>query len=273
MASGDEREYVLGTNRDELVRLGFQHRVWSRYAFDLWERAGFTRGQTILDLGCGPGYTSVDLAHITGPDGRVIAIDVSENFITHLNTLRQANEAVNIDARVCSAEQLDLEPNSVDRAYARWLLCFVADPQTVVANVAKALRPGGVFAVQDYYNYKAITLAPESRAFRRMIQAVDASWRKPGGDPDICTRLPTILADCGLKIREVKPLVRMGQPGSLIWQWPETFFRIFGPALVEKGEITEEERRAFDADWEEHSKNPNAFFATPPMCDIIAVKS
>ncbi|MGB2987712.1 MAG: hypothetical protein WBE26_17740 [Phycisphaerae bacterium] len=41
MSSGDQSEYLLGTHAEELERLGFQHRVWAREAFDLWERAGF----------------------------------------------------------------------------------------------------------------------------------------------------------------------------------------------------------------------------------------
>jgi SAM-dependent methyltransferase len=64
MTTHDEREYVLGTNDEELARLGFQHRVWGEQAFALWERAGFAPGQTILDAGCGPGFATLDLARL-----------------------------------------------------------------------------------------------------------------------------------------------------------------------------------------------------------------
>jgi hypothetical protein len=39
MTTHDEREYVLGTNDEELARLGFQHRVWGEHAFALWDHA------------------------------------------------------------------------------------------------------------------------------------------------------------------------------------------------------------------------------------------
>src|SRR5262245_18058264 len=74
----DEQEYVLGTNRDELVRLGLQHQLWARYAADAWERAGFGPGKKLLDVGCGPGYASLDLAALVGTRGHVHAIDISE---------------------------------------------------------------------------------------------------------------------------------------------------------------------------------------------------
>ena len=46
----NQNEYILGTDPEELQRLGFQHRVWSKDAFALWERAGIGQGQRILDL-------------------------------------------------------------------------------------------------------------------------------------------------------------------------------------------------------------------------------
>src|SRR6266513_624084 len=58
MTAAAERDYVLGTHDDEVARLGLQHRVWRPRALDAWRRAQFTRGQTILDIGCGPGYAS-----------------------------------------------------------------------------------------------------------------------------------------------------------------------------------------------------------------------
>ena len=57
-----ERDYVLGTHDEESARLLLQHRVWRPRALDAWRRAGFTVGQTLLDLGCGPGHAAVDPA-------------------------------------------------------------------------------------------------------------------------------------------------------------------------------------------------------------------
>src|SRR5262245_48840980 len=63
-------DYVLGTRDDEVARLLLQHRVWRPRALDAWRRAGFTTGDTIIDVGAGPGHASVDLAQIVGPAGR-----------------------------------------------------------------------------------------------------------------------------------------------------------------------------------------------------------
>ena len=55
-----EHEYVLGTDRAELERLGLQHQLWSEHAPRAWERAGFQRGMKLLDVGCGPGFATFD---------------------------------------------------------------------------------------------------------------------------------------------------------------------------------------------------------------------
>src|SRR6266700_5014628 len=70
-----ERDYVLGTHDEELMRLGLQHRVWRPVVLDCWQRAGITVGKRVLDLGAGPGYATIDLAEIVGSGGEVVALD------------------------------------------------------------------------------------------------------------------------------------------------------------------------------------------------------
>ncbi len=96
----DEREYALGTNAAEIVRLGVQHRLQAASAIALWERANIRAGQTVLDLGCGPGYTSADLAGIVTSSGKVVAIDQSALFIEHLKRRQELLGDTTIDARV-----------------------------------------------------------------------------------------------------------------------------------------------------------------------------
>src|SRR2546421_1314466 len=90
-------DYVLGTGADESVRLGLQHRLWSAATHLLWERAGIQPGQTVLDLGCGPGHAALDLAQIVGPTGRVIAIDESASFLKQVHDQALARKQLHID--------------------------------------------------------------------------------------------------------------------------------------------------------------------------------
>jgi len=272
MEGRDHREYALGTHDAEIVRLGVQHRLWSAAAFALWERAGIRAGHTVLDVGCGPGYTSRDLAGIAGPTGKVVAIDESARFIAHLEGRPRRPSEAAIEPRIGDVQRLELEPGSVDAAYERWVLCFVKDAEAVVRGVARALRPGGVFAIQDYVHYEGILLAPESGPFRHFVRVVADAWRDHGGDTEIGQRLPALLARHGLDPVEISPLHRVARPRSPLWTWPTVFIETYGPRLVEEGRLTAAEHEALVEDWDAHSRDPGAFFVSPPMVEIVAVK-
>jgi SAM-dependent methyltransferase len=270
--SAQEREYVLGTGDAELARLGFQHQVWAAPTAAAWERAGFGPGQRILDVGCGPGYATFDLANLVGPGGRVVAVDVSERFVGYLDAERRRRGVEQIETRAEDLETLSVPESSVDGAFARWVLCFVRDPRGVVERVARSLRPGGAFTVMDYCHYQSFTVAPRSAAIERVVGAVAQSFRRHGGNPDVGLDVPAFMRQAGLEVRTLRPLVRVARPGSALWEWPATFFANYLPALVRMGEITDGERRAFERDWEDRTRSPDAFLLSPPMVEVVGVR-
>ncbi len=266
-------EYILGTDEAELRRLGLQHRLWSAEAYSAWERAGFGKGHTILDVGCGPGFATIDLALLVGEAGRVIAVDESDRYVEWLKARARLNGLSNVEATTGDVQRLGVATASVDGAYARWVMCFVANPEAVIAGVARALRPGGVFVVQDYFNYRAVTLAPRSEIFSKVIAATNTSWKMRGGDPDIASHLPGMMRRHGLRVREIRPHLRVARPGSLLWQWPETFFRNFIPRLIEMDLLSPGDLEAYERDWAARSADPDTFFSTPPVYDVIAERT
>ena len=265
-----EEPYLLGTDPEEGRRLETQHRLWSREAHDLWDRAGFGPGDRLLDLGCGPGFAAVELAQRVGASGHVLTIDESPRFIETL--VREAGRCglSHLAARVERVEALRLEPGSLDGAFARWLFCFLPDPAPVIERVVSGLRPGGRFVVWDYLNYQATKLYPPSPAFERVVAAVPESWRRTGGDLNVGERLPGLLAEAGCRVLDLVPIVRVARPGTAFWEWPTGFFFRHVPRLVEGGLLTETERCAFEAEWHVREQDPGAFLSAPPMLGIIA---
>jgi ubiquinone/menaquinone biosynthesis C-methylase UbiE len=279
-------EYVLGTDASELWRLGFQHRLWSAAAHDAWAKARIAPGQSILDVGCGPGYAAFDLAFIAGPNGRVVGVDESAPFIAHLNDAARSRPAPTITAHVgdvqhidevlCRAADAAHGPSPIatfDLAYARWVLCFVKDPEAVVHAVARLLKPGGRFVVQDYFDYEHMTLAPKRPEFSKIIDAVARSWRARGGNPDLVGILPALMSRAGLKVTHLDSHSRIARPGTTIWNWPTTFWESFVPRLVQMGEITQPDADAFFACWREVSDDPNVFMMLPPVFDVVGEKA
>jgi ubiquinone/menaquinone biosynthesis C-methylase UbiE len=102
-------------------------------------------GDTVLDLGCGPGTFTLDLARRVGPDGHVIAVDLQPLM---LDRLRKKAERGGLLPRIrlhpCSAQSLKLEPDMLaDFALAFWMVHEVPDPERFLRQVYEAVRPDG----------------------------------------------------------------------------------------------------------------------------------
>jgi len=285
MASGESsgaQEYVLGTGADELARLAFQHRLWADAAHGAWRRAGIGPGQRALDVGCGPGFASFDLAELVGAAGRITSIDESAGFVEHLRQQAAARGLGQLAGHVGDVQKLADHPGVAgsgpfDLAYIRWVLCFVTSPESVVRDVARVLRPGGRLVVHDYFNYGAMGIAPHGTAFAalydRVVAATAASWRGRGGDPDVVGRLPAMCEGSGLKVTDIRPHQRIARPGETMFHWISTWWRNYVPKLAEMGAISTADRDAFFPGWEAFERSSGAWALCPCVFEVQAVKA
>jgi len=267
-----EREYILGTDRDELERLGLQHQAWVAQAYSIFARAGFREGDTLIDLGCGPGFTSIELARVVGPRGRVIARDESTRFLDFLRGESARAGLAQIEPSSGRVEDLDLPQASLDGAYARWLFCWLPDPGAALARVAEALKPGAAIAIQDYLDWGGMKLLPPSEVLDEAVLACMASWREGGSRIDVGEDLPALAQDCGLHVESFLPVARVGVVGSLEWRWLGTFFATYLPKLVERGSYGEGEFAAFRAEWEARTAQGTSRCYAPLMFDAVLRK-
>ncbi len=265
---GPDNEYLLGSDPEELERLRFQDEVWAAETESLIARAGFTAGAHILDLGAGPGLTTQRLAKAVTPGGRVTAIERSQRFVQVIESTGRED----ITALHCEVQEIPLDDASVDGAFARWLLCFIGDPTPVVREVARVIRPGGRFAVMDYYNYLGIALQPPSRRFKRTFEAVYQSFKNHGGDLDVGGKLPSVLQQSGFELCDLIPIHRAARPGSGPWRWVTQFQTLYLPQVLDEGLISRQELDEFRKEWAKQTPESGAFFCTPPMIGIVAVR-
>lgn len=267
-------EYVLGTGADELARLALQNRIWSDTTVAAWRRAALRLGQRALDVGCGPGYASFDLANLVSPTGAVVGVDESRAFVDDANEMARARRVSHFEARVGDVQRLEdvLRPaERFDFAYARWVLCFVADPDAVVAGVAAALTPGARFVVHDYFNYETMTMAPRRRSHDLAVAATSRAWRAAGGDPDVGGRLPAMFEAHGLQLDEVRAHVRIARGGESMFAWPDTWWRTFAPKLVAMGELAQADCDELITDLERVAAG-EGFLQCPPVYEFVATK-
>ena len=267
-----DKDYVLGTHDEEISRLGLQHRVWRPRALDAWRRAGFTVGQTLLDVGCGPGHASLDLAEIVGPSGRVLAIDRSRRFLDALEAVRLQRGLDHITTLEVDLDEGTLPAVEADGAWARWVFAFVKHPRDLLARVGGALKPGGVLVVHEYFDYSTWRLAPRCAEIEEFVSVVMESWRANGGEPDIALNLPLWLEELGFQTESLRPIVDVVSPSNYAWQWPKSFIEVGLRRLVELGHLSADRASAISQAFAAREAAPHTLMITPAVLEIIAIR-
>ncbi len=267
-----DKDYVLGTHDEEITRLGLQHRVWLPRASAAWRRAGFRAGKTIVDLGCGPGWATVDLAGIVGPKGRAIGLDRSRRFLDAAEARARALELSNTEFHEVDLDTQPLPVKNADGVWTRWVYSFVREPRAVLAKAAAALKPGGVMVMLEYVDYRTWRLSPRRPEFEQFVQEVMASWIENGGEPDIAMVLPHWLEELGFEVRELHPIIEAVRPQDFLFEWPQAFVDVGLQRLVDLGRVSTAQADGMRRAYRESQATPGAFQTTPTVMEIIAVK-
>lgn len=267
----ENEAYILGTDEEELFRLGVQHQVWAEEAQHGWRLANFKTGQTLLDLGCGPGYCTKELAFIVGDKGKVLGIDKSAGFISFLETVASKYN-LSIEAIHSDFDHMTLEPLSLDGMYCRWALAWIPNPNEILQKVVAALRPGGKMVIQEYYDWSLLQTVPKKEALSKAIAMALKSFKDTDNEVDIGRHLPALLPELGMKVIGFRPMSKIATPENGIWQWPKTFFQSYFPRLVAQNYLTEEEVRVALRELEELERVPGASICTCLMVEVIAEK-
>ncbi|HWE45405.1 MAG TPA: methyltransferase domain-containing protein [Caulobacteraceae bacterium] len=271
-AAAQDRSYLLGTHDQEIERLGLQHRVWRPKVLEAWRRAGITVGSAVVDAGAGPGWATLDLAEIVGPEGRVHALERSERFLAHLEGALATRRLGNVSAANLDLVTDPLPASGVDAFWIRWVLAFVGDAETVLKKLAATLKPGGVAVIHEYLDYDVWGFAPRRPALEAFRKFKMDDWRQAGGEPDIGRSLPDLLPRCGLKIRELRPMVEAVRPGDFFWQWPRAFLDTYPQHLADEGKVDQAFADRVTQELREAEADPQTVMITPLVLEVIAEK-
>ncbi|MGY1887689.1 methyltransferase domain-containing protein [Blastococcus sp. SYSU DS0753] len=144
------------------------------------------RGLDLLDVGCGPGTITVDLAARVAP-GRVLGLDVSPEPLDEAQAFA-ARAGVAVIFAVGDVYSLDLPDASFDVVHAHQVLQHLTDPVAALREMARVCRPGGLIAVRDV-DYAATTWFPADDGLDRWLALYQQVARRNGAEPDAGRRL------------------------------------------------------------------------------------
>ena len=144
-------------------------------------------GMALLDVGCGPGTITADLAELVRP-GRVTALDASGDILEQARRYAAERGLSNVDFIAGDVHALEFEDASFDVVHAHQVLQHVADPVGALREMRRVCRPGGVVAARDG-DYAAMTWYPAVPELDEWLGLYERVARHNGGEPDAGRRL------------------------------------------------------------------------------------
>lgn len=139
-------------------------------------------GLALLDVGCGPGTITVDLAEAVAP-GRVLGIDAVDDVLAGARAAVGARGVTNVDFSVDDVTGLSADDDTFDVVHAHQVLQHLTDPVAALAEMARVCRPGGLLAARDA-DYAAMCWHPADPLLDRWLELYRTLARNNGGEPD-----------------------------------------------------------------------------------------
>jgi ubiquinone/menaquinone biosynthesis C-methylase UbiE len=158
----------------------FQSFTWP-LALRMTSVAQIGDGQRVLDVGCGIGDPTLQVAVLVGPHGRVLGIDLIEDMLATGRERAAALGLGHVEFRAGDVSTIELAPHAFDAVLGRWSLIYVADVAAVLARLREALVPGGRIAVAAWAPAEAnpwITIP--MKALARILPVPAADPAAPG---------------------------------------------------------------------------------------------
>jgi ubiquinone/menaquinone biosynthesis C-methylase UbiE len=220
-------------------------------------------GQAVLDVGCGPGTISLDLAAHVAP-GTVTGIDASTDVIAEAESRRAKTGTTNLAFAVGDAYALGFDDASFDVVHAHQVLQHLTDPVRALREMSRVLRPGGILAARDG-DYGAFAWAPTDPLLDRWLELYHQVTARNGADADAGRHLLGWTREAGfVHVVATSSTWTFADPENRAWWadlWAERVrLSAFADQAVAYGLSDAGELAAISDAWRAWSSRPDGFF-------------
>jgi SAM-dependent methyltransferase len=195
--------YTFGDTDAAGLRLQLLADVYERSSRDFLCSLNLARPTLCVDLGCGPGYTTL-LVHQTLEPAQTVGIDQSEQFIARAN--RHGRESVQFIRHDVTSSPLPTHPANL--LYCRFLLTHLRQPSQVLTGWLESVAPAGTLALEELEHMR--TAHPVLSEYYGIVDAMQAAH---GQEMYIGKRLEAIVADTPWRLTRTR-VERFDIPGK-----------------------------------------------------------
>jgi ubiquinone/menaquinone biosynthesis C-methylase UbiE len=221
-------------------------------------------GLDLLDVGCGPGNITIDLAKLVSP-GHAIGIDAAATIVETASASAREQAVNEVEFRVADVHDLPFDDGSFDVVHAHQVLQHLSDPVAALQQMRRVCRAGGVVAARDS-DYEAMTWYPESPGLSQWLDVYRAVARGNRAEPDAGRWLLRWAHEAGFS--EVTPSASAwcyATPEDRAWWgglWADRVTEsALGEQAVEQGRATRADLAAMADAWHRWAADPDAWFA------------
>lgn len=225
---------------------------------------GLKPGLRLLDVGCGPGNITIDLASRVHP-GRVIGIDRAETVVDTAREDATKRGATGVEFEVADVYALPYDDGAFDIVHAHQVLQHLADPVAALREMRRVCSADGVVAARDG-DYEAMTWFPENDGIARWLDMYRTVARGNSGEPDAGRRLLHWAHAAGFSdVRTSASAWCYATPDEREWWgglWADRVtISALGDQAVEAGIATRSELDAMADSWHRWAREPDGWFA------------
>ena len=237
--------------QEERQRLAGMESLWDPGTKAVIEEVGISTGWRCLEVGAGGGSIAEWLAGSVGPEGEVLATDVSTRYL-------EALELPNLEVREHDILSDPLPEEHFDLVHARLVVEHLGRP--ALDRMIPALQPGGWLVLEDY-SFEGAGVNPENELLERVTDAVLGFMERAGFDPEYGRKLVHEMEDAGLETVEAGGRARVYRGGTAGTAFMRLSLESLRGPLVEAEALTEDDVEAALATIDD----PGNVFVSPLM--------